>query len=151
MAAANRIWNEQRPPPDKVVARPRVCVVNDDRAVLGSLRFVFEAANCEVRAFTSGRGLLASPAARGADCFVLDHRPRGPDGLKLARRLRSLGYSGPIVLTTGFRCAPLETMASSVEGVIPTGSLDEELIQSLLAKISETRARPPEHSLGADP
>ncbi len=119
--------------------RPRACVVNDDAAVLVSLKFLFKTAGFDVRAFASGKGLLASPWLRGADCFVLDHRPRGQDGLRLAKRLRALGLAAPIVLTTGFRCGVLETYAGAVEMVIPASRVDEELIQRLLAMIAQTR------------
>ncbi len=95
---------------------PKACVVNDDEAVLGSLKFVLETAGFEVRGYASGRGLLASPSLRAADCFVLDHKPRGKDGLRLARRLRAIGLNAPIVLTTGFRCGVLETYAGSIDG-----------------------------------
>ena len=124
-------------------ARPRVCVVNDDDAVLVSLKFLFSAAGFEVRAFANGKGLLASTALRRADCFVLDHKPRGGDGLDLARKLRSLRLSAPIVLTTGFRCIALESLAGGADQVIVTPRVDEELIQRLVRGIEEQRARPP--------
>ena len=122
-------------------ARPRVGVVNDDDAVLVSLKFLFQAAGFEVRAYANGRSLIASSALRRADCFVLDHKPRGADGLQLARQLRGMGFNAPIVLTTGFRCGALETVASSVDRVIATPRVDEALIQQLLGAIDERRAR----------
>jgi DNA-binding NtrC family response regulator len=119
---------------------PKACVVNDDAAVLVSLKFVLKAAGFKVRAFGHGRALMASPWLRIADCFVLDHRPRSQDGLGLAKRLRALGLAAPIVLTTGFRCGVLETYAGVIENVIPASGVDEELIQRLLAMIAEARA-----------
>jgi len=139
MAAANLLLSDSNPPLASAPPRPRVCVVNDDAAVLVSLKFLFKTAGFDVRAFASGKGLLASPWLRGADCFVLDHRPRGQDGLRLAKRLRALGLAAPIVLTTGFRCGVLETYAGAVETVIPASRVDEELIQRLLAMIAQTR------------
>lgn len=117
--------------------RPKACVVNDDAAVLVSLKFLLKTAGFNVRAFPDGRGLLASPWLRAADCFVLDHRPRGQDGLRLARRLRALGLDAPIVLTTGFRCGVLETYAGAVERVIAASRVDDELIRRLLAMTAQ--------------
>jgi len=139
MGASNRLRSIEGSPSEIFSERPRVCVVNDDRAVRVSLKFVFRAADFDVRAFTSGRGLIASPATRIADCFVLDHKPRGADGLQLARRLRRIGLSAPIVLTTGFRCAPFDMLASNIEAVIPAVRVDEELIQRLLVMIAAAR------------
>jgi len=115
---------------------PLACVVNDDEAVRVSLKFLFEAAGFEARVFASGRALLASPVLRLADCFVLDHKPRGADGVKLARRLRGLNLAAPIVLTTGFRCGPLEALAGAVEHVLPVVRVDEALIAQLGDMIS---------------
>jgi FixJ family two-component response regulator len=108
--------------------------------VLVSLKFLFKAAGFEVRAFANGKSLLASPAPRRADCFVLDHKPRGVDGLELARKLRSIGLSAPIVLTTGFRCGALESIVGAADRVIAAPRVDEELIERLVCSIEEQRA-----------
>jgi two-component system, LuxR family, response regulator FixJ len=136
MAAANPLYDLD---PTPGAAARRVCVVNDDAAVRVSLKFVFQAAGFVVSAYASGRGLLASSALRVADGFVLDHKPRGADGLELARRLRGLGLGAPIVLITGFRSGPLETFASAVERVIPAARVDEEIIAQLIRMIEEPR------------
>src|SRR5579875_1103398 len=123
-----------------VGARPSAFLVNDDEAVLISLQFLFQSAGFLARSFASGRALLASKAARAADCFVLDHRPRGVDGLPLARRLRGLGLAAPIVLTTGFRCGALETLAGAADRIIAAPRVDEALIARLVAEIAAARA-----------
>ena len=125
----------------RAAALPTACVVNEDAAVLKSLKFLLKTSGFHVRGFASGRGLLASPWPRAADCFVLDHRLRGQDGLRLARRLRALGVAAPIVLTTGFRCGVLETYAGAVEQVIAVPQLDEDLIRWLLAAIAQAGLR----------
>ncbi|MDE3177838.1 MAG: response regulator [Pseudomonadota bacterium] len=116
-------------------------VVNDDKAVLVSLRFLFQSAGFDARLYTSGRSLLASSLKGAADCFVLDHKSRGPDGLDLARRLRRLGLRAPIVLTTGFRGVALESLTDSVDLVIPAPRVDEETIRHLTRLIEERRLR----------
>jgi two-component system response regulator FixJ len=120
-------------------ARSKIFVVNDDSAVRVSLKFVFEAAGFEVRGFASGRGLLASPAIRYADGFVLDHKPRGADGLTLAKRLRARGLTAPIVLTTGLRSGAMEFHAAAVEPAIAASRVDEETIERLMRMIEQAR------------
>ncbi len=120
--------------------RPRACLVSDDDAVLVSLKFLFKAAGFEVRAFRDAKGLLTSSTLRRADCFIFDHRPRGLDGMELARKLRSLGLGAPIVLTTGFRCGALETLAGAGDHVIAAQRVDEALIERLVSDIESGRA-----------
>ena len=139
MAAANPLISDPSPRLAGAPPRPRACVVNDDAAVLVSLKFLLDTAGFEVRAFAGGKGLLSSPWLRTADCFVLDHRPRSQDGLRLAKRLRALGLAAPIVLTTGFRCGVLETYAGAVENVIAASGVDERLIQQLQLMIAQAR------------
>ena len=139
MAAANPLPLDPSVDRAVVAPRPKACVVNDDAAVLVSLKFLLKTAGFNVRAFGHGRALLASPWLRIADCFVLDHRPRSQDGLRLAKRLRALGLAAPIVLTTGFRCGVLETYAGAVENVIAASGVDEGLIQQLQLMIAQAR------------
>lgn len=141
MSLTNRLREMESPAlRDGFHAPPKVCLVNDDDAVLVSLKFLFQSAGFVTRAYASGKSLLASALARRADCFVLDHKPRGLDGLNLARRLRNRGIGAPIVLTTGFRCGALETVVGAFDQVIATPRVDEDLIQHLLVSIEQARA-----------
>ncbi|RIK98541.1 MAG: two-component system response regulator [Proteobacteria bacterium] len=80
-----------------------VYVVDDDPAVLVSLRFLLETDGFDVRTFGSGALLLdALPAEHPVDCFVFDYKMDVIDGLELARRLRQDHIETPIVLITGF-------------------------------------------------
>jgi len=66
-----------------------VVLVEDDPAVLASLRFAFELEGFHVYAHDSAEALLdAAPPPRPA-CFVVDQRLPGMDGLTLVRRLRA--------------------------------------------------------------
>ena len=140
MIATHRPLDLPRQARPTAPARPSVALVNDDAAVRMSLKFLFEAAGFGVRAYTGERGLMASTPARAAECFVLDHRPRGLNGLALGRRLRKLGLGAPIVVTTGFPCAALEILAKAIDRVIVTPSIDEALIQRLLKMIDFERS-----------
>lgn len=78
-----------------------VVLVEDDAAVLASLRFAFELEGFRVDAHDSAESLLAaSPPARPV-CFVIDQRLPGMDGLTLARRLRERdGALRALLITT---------------------------------------------------
>lgn len=79
-----------------------VYVVDDDPAVLVSLRFLLETDGFEVRTFGSAALLLdALPAQHPIDCFVLDYTMETIDGLELAQCLRRDNIEAPIVLITG--------------------------------------------------
>jgi two-component system response regulator FixJ len=117
----------------------RLCIVNGDAAVLGSLKFVFQTAGFDVTSYANGAQLLASASLSGADGFVLDHRPRSVDGLDLARRLRALGLRAPIMLTIGIRCSALETYAGAVDRVIAVPRIDDENLARLVRMIEEAR------------
>src|SRR5206468_4242470 len=79
-----------------------IYVVDDDYDVLTSLRFLLETEGFDVRTFRSGSALLGSSARHDADCLIVDYKMAGIDGLELARRLRGLDVSTPIVLITGY-------------------------------------------------
>ena len=70
---------------------------------------------------------------------MLDHRPRGVDGLELARRLRARGLRAPILLTIGIRCGVLESYASAMQRLIAAPRVDDESIAELVRMIEETR------------
>ena len=139
MNASNPLLDLQSAAGPAVPARPSAALVNRDAAVRVSLKFLFEAAGFGVRAFASGRGLMASSAGRAADCFVLDHAPRAPDGLHLARRLRARGLRAPILLTTDFPCSALEVLVGAIERVILAPTIDDALIRRLLEMIETDR------------
>jgi FixJ family two-component response regulator len=123
----------------KTEPKPQLCVVHDDAAVRISLKFVFGANGFDVRGFATGDELLNWRALSEAEGFVLDHKPRGTDGIELGRRLRARGNRAPIVLTTGFRCAALETAVGSGDFLLATPGVDEELIGRLSAIIDARR------------
>ena len=78
-----------------------VDVVDDDPAVLNSLRFLLETEGFSVRTFRSGAALLNACAAGRADGYVIDYKMETMDGLDLASRLKTTGQA-PVVLITVF-------------------------------------------------
>lgn len=124
--------------------RPDVLVVEDDGAVRRSLERALPLHGFDVRSVSDGLAALSAIVAKSPDVVILDVGLPGPDGLRLARRLRQDGFDVPILMLTA-RTA----VAQRVEG-LEVGADDyltkpfslEELVARLHALLR--RARPHE-------
>jgi two-component system response regulator FixJ len=82
--------------------RISIALVEDDEAVLDSLRLYFSATGHDVAAFSEARSLLeALSAGLKPDCIVSDIRMPGLSGLDLQRELCARGSTVPLILITG--------------------------------------------------
>jgi FixJ family two-component response regulator len=79
---------------------PLLLLVEDDPAVLASLRFSLELEGFEVEAFDSGETVMAQPSLAEPACLVIDYRLPGMDGLSLLQALRQGGKTCPAVIIT---------------------------------------------------
>jgi two-component system response regulator FixJ len=87
---------------DRPPAEPaKVVLVDDDLAVLRSLRFLLEAEGFEVETFQSGAELLLQPKLPERGCFVIDYCMPVMNGLELLARLRDRKSALPAILMTG--------------------------------------------------
>jgi FixJ family two-component response regulator len=74
--------------------------VDDDVAVLASLKFALEVEGLRVHAYRSAEDLLESGMPAGLACLVIDLRLPGIDGLALVMALRAEGVACPAILMT---------------------------------------------------
>src|SRR5208282_6787382 len=74
-----------------------VAVVDDDAAVLDSLRFLLEVAGRKVDVYPSAAAFLKDPTGRPA-CLILDQHMPQMTGLEHVARLRSKGKQIPVLL-----------------------------------------------------
>ncbi len=81
-------------------AKPRVLVVDDDKAVRESLRRSLEFNGYEVHLAADGAEALAGIAGVGPDVVVMDVMMPRLDGLDTTRALRSAGNDVPIIVLT---------------------------------------------------
>ncbi|TIC82891.1 response regulator transcription factor [Nocardioides sp. GY 10127] len=86
--------------PDATQPRPRVLVVDDDRAVRDSLRRSLEFNGYEVSTADDGAQALASIAQARPDVVVMDVMMPRLDGLESTRALRSAGNDVPVLVLT---------------------------------------------------
>jgi len=90
-----------------------VVVVDDDTAVLSSLKFALEIEGFAVRTYRSGRELLAAAELPPSGCLVIDFSMPDMDGLELVKRLRSDHCSLPAILVTSHPNAALRQRATA--------------------------------------
>lgn len=92
-------------------ATQRVLIVDDDEAVLDSLRLFLEAAGLAVDTWTDPTAFLADwqPERRG--CLLLDCRMPSMSGLDLQEGLLAVGSSLPIIFITGHADVPTAVQA----------------------------------------
>ena len=126
-------------------AKPTVFVVDDDAAVLGSLRFLLETDGFAVRTFRSGTALLNADGTRGADCYVIDYKMPDINGLDLATRLRTFDGDTPVILITGYPDENISARAAAagVKDVILKPLLDESLVKRIRSVIQDRRGHGP--------
>jgi len=82
--------------------RIHIAVIDDDEAVLDSLRLYFARQNTETSCFASAKDFLSAiESGRRFDCIVSDVRMPGMSGLDLVRSLKAGGLAVPVILITG--------------------------------------------------
>ena len=78
-----------------------IALIEDDEAVLDSLRLLLQSRGFTVTGFKSAEAFLASPQAKSSACIVSDVRLPGKSGVDLQRMLTAKGIETPIILITG--------------------------------------------------
>jgi len=77
---------------------PIVAVVDDDAAVCNSLKFALELEGFTVRTYASGAELFRARDIAKCDCFVVDERMPGMNGLEVIAEMREKHISAPAIL-----------------------------------------------------
>lgn len=79
----------------------RIALIDDDAAVLDSLRLFFERNGMLVSCFSTAEAFLAMwDSVRSLDCIVADVRMPGISGVDLVERVQATGCSVPVILIT---------------------------------------------------
>ena len=106
-----------------------IAVVDDDPAVLDSLRFLLEVAGYRVTTYGSAIAYLAYDAEPHA-CLILDHHMPQMTGLELVARLRVWGRGLPVLLITGSPSPAIVARAAElgVQRVLEKPPLGDDLL-----------------------
>lgn len=99
------------------IDRKTIRIVDDDAAVLGSLRFSLEIEGYDVEAFSSADEFLAAMPKAGA-CLLIDQNLPGMTGLDLLDEIRRRGGSSPAVLITSRASAAILRRAAAAGALI---------------------------------
>ena len=79
-----------------------IAIIDDDAAVLDSLRLYFARQAVDTSCFASAPEFLTgTKEGQRFDCIVSDVRMPGMSGLDLVQHLKSVGLSAPVILITG--------------------------------------------------
>jgi two-component system, LuxR family, response regulator FixJ len=100
------------PQPQLMVQAPVVVVVDDDPAVCNSLKFSLELEGFAVRAYRSAAELLLDGALDDCNCFVIDQRMPGMNGMELIAKLRDRRIPAPAILILSQPNAALKERAA---------------------------------------
>ena len=84
-----------------IAARRRICVVEDDEAVLDALSVQLARNGFDVRPFRTASEFLSAENPDRFDCLILDLRLPVMSGLELIELLRARAYSKPALLIWG--------------------------------------------------
>lgn len=88
---------------ERTVTEPiHLALIDDDEAVLDSLRLYFARQDLETTCFPAAKDFLAAiGSAQRFDCIVSDVRMPGMSGLELVHHLKAQDVGVPIILITG--------------------------------------------------
>jgi FixJ family two-component response regulator len=116
----------------------KICVLDDDPAVLQSLRFLLETHGFRVRTFSAAVTLLTSMDPDDVDCLVIDYKLPHMDGLDVAVHLRQCNVAAPIVLITGYPNQHMaeKAAAAGIDSILFKPHLEESLVTRLRETIS---------------
>jgi two-component system, LuxR family, response regulator FixJ len=86
-------------PPAPTAERP-IFVIDDDPAILASLKFALEIEGYAVHTYTSAKALIADATHKRHGCLVLDYNLAEQNGLQVLAELRQRGVTMPAIMIT---------------------------------------------------
>ena len=92
-------------------AKDLVQIIDDDDALRDSLTFLLSSAGIEAKSYESAGAYLNDPQRGAAGCIITDVRMPGMSGIDLLRKLKSDGFSLPVIVMTGHGDVPLAVEA----------------------------------------
>jgi FixJ family two-component response regulator len=126
------------PMPAESAPKQRVFVIDDDPAVLSSLKFSLEIEGLSVSCYRSGTELLQTAEALKSGCLVIDYHLFDMTGLDLLRKLRESGATIPALIITSYPSAIIREQAAAAGAQIVEkplfGNLLLDAIRGALAR-----------------
>jgi RNA polymerase sigma factor (sigma-70 family) len=122
---------------------PVVFVVDDDRSVRSSLKFLIGSVGLEVESFDSADSFLKRKLPDVPSCLVLDVRLPGLSGLDFQRELAARNIRTPIVFITGHGDIPMSVRAMKAGAVefLTKPFRDQDLLDAVRIALDHDRVR----------
>jgi RNA polymerase sigma factor (sigma-70 family) len=122
---------------------PVVFVVDDDRSVRSSLKFLISSVGLEVESFDSADSFLKKKPPDVPSCLVLDVRLPGLSGLDFQRELAARNIRTPIVFITGHGDIPMSVRAMKAGAVefLAKPFRDQDLLDAVRIALDRDRVR----------
>jgi FixJ family two-component response regulator len=121
---------------------PTVIVLDDDAAVLGSLKFALEIEGFAVRAYSTSDDVLNDAGLTDCACFIIDQKLPGLSGLEVVAALRKRRIAAPAILITSHPTIMLQERAAKAGVPIVEKPL---LGNALLERVRDVIAQPTRH------
>jgi FixJ family two-component response regulator len=120
-----------------------VFVVDDDRSVRSSLKFLISSVGLEVESFDSADTFLKRKPPDAPSCLVLDVRLPGLSGLDFQRELAARHIRIPIVFITGHGDIPMSVRAMKAGAVefLTKPFRDQDLLDAVRIALERDRVR----------
>ena len=93
------------------VIRPTTYVIDDDKAVRESLRWLIESVGLPVETYGSAREFLSSFKNNHPGCIIIDVRMPEMSGLELQEHLNAKRVQMPVIIITGHGDVPMAVRA----------------------------------------
>src|SRR5262249_27871225 len=97
--------------PEPTPTPPTVYIVDDDRDMRDSLRWLMTTVGLRVEVYASAREFLDHFASKGPACLVFDVRMPGTSGLDLFEELVAKGEGTPVIFITAYADVPMAIRA----------------------------------------
>lgn len=118
-------------------SNPIVHIVDDDEAVLDSLKVLLDSLSIENSTYSNGQDFLDAIGSNKihelSGCIVMDVRMPGMSGMECQQALKSLGCALPIIFVTGHGDIPMavEAMKEGAVEFIQKPFREQELIDCI--------------------
>ncbi len=120
---------------------PIVHVVDDEPAVIISVKRLLRSVGLETRTYTSAQEFLCSERPEAPECLILDVRLPGLSGLDLQQELTASNTDLPVIFITGHGDIPMSVRAMKAGAVefLTKPFREQDLLEAIERAIKQSR------------
>ncbi|MGC1303881.1 MAG: response regulator [Caulobacteraceae bacterium] len=114
-----------------------MAVVDDDAALRSALAYSLEGEGFQVSVFESGEAVLDLPELPAVDCWIVDVRLSGVDGIDFLDRLRARRLGSVAILITTPTPAIAKRAQSAGLFIVEKPLLSDQLAREIRARVAQ--------------